>query len=197
MRRRWARRRRRAMRGGGEKAAVARPSVERRWQRRAVSGPACSRAHTHTYHQLVRVRREWLGSSGRRAHLGSRRHTTHTNSSRPSLRGTWARPAMSEDAAGRSDGAARARSFCHAPSSAAPSLQHASKASTHVPIVQHMHAGLDALRKQLHSTCSKLEENGCCTTRAMRWFAANAPMRRAAAPRGRPTWRAQLFHVDV
>ena len=41
-------------RGGGggrcaaaEKAAVARPSVERRWQRRAVSGPACSRAHTH------------------------------------------------------------------------------------------------------------------------------------------------------
>ena len=69
----------------------------------------------------------------------------------------------------------------------ARSLQHASKASTHMPIMPHvhMHAEHNAMTKPLNAT----QQVGCSSTHAARCFAANASARRAATPRRRTAAR--------
>ena len=181
--------------GGGRCAAAER---RRRWRGPLWSGggsggpsvalPAREHTHTHNISSCAFAMSGWVRAV---AHLGSRRRSTHTNSPRPSLRGTWARPAMSEDAA-LEDGAARARSFAmrHHPRRL---LQHASNA--HRAARPHAR-GARRFHKAAHSTCSKLEENGCCTT------VGSPQMNRCVAqlPHGGDRQRvahAQLFHVDV
>ena len=180
-------------RGGGggrcaaaEKAAVARPSVESGGGSGgpSVALPAREHTHTHNISSCAFAVSAWVRAV-------ARTRSTHTNSPRPSLRGTWARPAMSEDAALEEAMAPLA----HGPSpcaiirgAIAAARVEGLDAKAHRAARAHAR-GARRFHKAAHSTCSKLEENGCCTTRAMRWFAANAPMRRAAAPRGRPAAR--------
>jgi len=74
-----------------------------------------------------------------------------------------------------------------APASAARLLQHASKSSTPMPIMPHVHrhAEHNATTKPLNAT----QQVGCSSTRAARCFAANASARRAATPRRRTAAR--------
>ena len=191
--------------GAAAAAGDARRRRRRRWRGPLWSGggsggpsvalPAREHTHTHNISSCAFAVSAWVRAV-------ARTRSTHTNSPRPSLRGTWARPAMSEDAALEEAMAPLA----HGPSpcaiirgAIAAARVEGLDANAHRAARAHAR-GARRFHKAAHSTCSKLEENGCCTTRAMRWFAANAPMRRVAAPRGRPAARgarAAIPDVDV
>ena len=105
--------------------------------------------HTRTAHsQHVRVRRERLGSR-RRAHLCCEEEVD-ARKQRPAEPPQHVGPVGSEDAALETPAPLALGPAAHALVVAARSLQHASKASTHMPIVPHedMHAERHAMSKQ-------------------------------------------------
>ena len=152
----------------------------RGWPRQSCSS-ACDQGAVSTY-ACAAIRRV------RAVARTLRRKSPRANSCRPGARGTCAR--RQNDAALREAPPPLAHGLVRrAPASAARSLQLASQASTHMPVVQHvhMHAKHDAITAAMHD-CAVVEE-WSCAAHAPLCIDANASTRRAAAPRRRPAAR--------